>query len=502
MDEEAIKILEISGELWMGGISLQPSIPIAGIFKQASNFDPFKVMGVFNPAIGPTQQGSASVSTGGAWNVGFEVNGTSYFYSFADGSKVYRVNTLLTFGDVDDVSASISDVAVIRGAIKHKNKIVYASNTSLKFNSTDTSTPGDGFTRANQRGLISLTTGGVHSMITGPDRNLYVTNLNKIGRITTMTAETGGVPASGNTNAYLTFEDDVRLRDLATDGKYLVILGDTNSNYTSGANTKVRAFVAFWNMKSQDLSQIWEFEDTVGYGLEFDGEEFIVHCRDNVYTCNIDTPITPLIPRRGSTNITPAVVNPGAIVRQNGSVIWGEGGNIYAYGRPHKALNKILYHPYTLDNGNVLSLFPHPGTLITPNGVWAMTDNNKLIEFVSGSPASTSIIKLADIDFKTKYRFAFAKIILRDVLASGDSATLQINTQNGGKLILSSNGMSFADHGAISSRLIPPKVGETSGDALLFEDLTDILITSTNGANIRRIEIWAYPADPKQDSGY
>src|SRR3990167_6728426 len=495
MDEEAIKILEISGDAWMGGISLQPSMAVGGLFRTALNFDPFKVMGVFSPSIAGTQKGASSITTAGAFNVGFEVSGTSYFYSFGDGTKVYRIDTSSNIGDVDDVSASISDIAVIRGAIKHKDKIVYASNTSLKFNNTDTSTPGDGFTLANQRGLISLTTGGVHVMTTGPDRNLYVTNINKIARITTMTGQSGGVPASGNTNSYLTFEDDVRLRDIKSDGKYLAILGDTNNNWIAGGNTKVRCFVAFWNMKSQDLTQIWEFEDVVTYGMEFDGEEFIVHGRDNVYTCNINTPISPLISRRGNTNLIPATVYPGAVIRKDGSVYWGEASRVWAYGKPNKLLKKILYQPYFIDSGSALSLFPHH------DGVWVMTDNNKLYEFISGSQVLTATVTLSDVDFKTKYRFAFAKIILRDVMASGDAVDITIGTQNGNKTVLNSNGMNFADHGAISSKRILPEAVEGSNDSLIFEDLTSIKIDSSNGANVRRVELWAFPVDPQQDSG-
>lgn len=495
MDEEAVKILEIGGEAWMGGISLQASFPVAGTFRQASNYDPFRVMGVFSPSPKATQRGASSVTTPGAFNVGFEVGGVSYFYSFANGTKVYRVNTLTPFGDVDDVSASISDIATIRGATKHKGKIVYASDTSLKYNNTDTSTPGDGFTLANQRGIMSLTTGGVHVLQTGPDRNLYVTNRNKIGRVSNMAAAVAGVPAAGNSNSYLTFEDDVEVRDLSTDGTYLVMLGDTNNNFASGGNTKVRCFVAFWNMKSQDLTRIWEFEDTVVYGLEFTGEEFIVHCRDNVYTCSIDSPIDPLIPRRGNTNLTPATIYQGGIGRSNGSCVWGEGGNVYAYGRPHKALKKILYNPYSLDSGNVFSIF------VDSRGIFVMSDDGKLYDFITGDQVSTAVLMLADIDFKKTYRFAYVKVILRDALATGDSMSVQILTQGGSKIVLNDNDMSYSTDGPVSSKILYPEAGGSS-DALLFEDLTNMRINSNNGANIRRVEVWAFPADQNQNLGY
>ena len=476
-----VKLIELSGESWMGGISLQPTLPVGGIFKTANNFDPFNKIGVFQPSTRATQQGSSTVTAGGYFNIGFEESGLSYFYSFGNNTKVYKVSTFSPFGDVDDVSAQISDITVIRGATKFKDRAIYASNTSIKANTIPLAI-------GSQVGLLSVTSGGVHIMKVAPDRNLYATNINSVARITSVSG------TSGNSAAYLTFESDVVLRDLESDGEYLVIAGDTNELVPAGTNTNTRCFVAFWNMKSQDLTRIWEFEDFTIYGIKFTGEEIVVFGRDNIYTCSVNSSIRPLMPMRGNTNLTFAVMYAGGIVRRSGSVLFGMGSNVYAYGRPSHDLKKIFYHPYSIDSGGIISLFSDG------NSVFAMTDDNKLWDFSSGADVTSSILTLCDVDFKSKYEFAYAKVNLTAKLASGDSVLLQILTGDG-DIILTEQEFTFATHGAVSTHIFPPKTTAGAG-ALIFEDATSFRLTSTNGARVRRVEIWGYPVDPAQDSSY
>ena len=478
---QPVKVLEIGPEAWMEGMSLHPTLAVGGIFRQATNFDPFARLGVLRPTQESNQQGANTVTTAGLFNVGFSTGGLPYFYSFGNGTKVFQVATLT--GTVTDVSAQITDIATVRGATKFKNRIVYASETSIKANSIP-------LVKASQVGLLSVTTGGVHILKVGPDRNLYVTNLNSVGRITSV----AGLP--GNSGTYLTFEDDVIVRDLENDGKYLVILGDT-ANTLNDPASKVRCFVAFWNMKSQDLTQIWEFEDNITYGMKFTGEEIVVFGRDNIYTCSVSSPLRPIMSTRGQSvfaNIAPTS-GPGAIIARDGSVLWGSSGQIYGFGRPNQALKKIFYNPFGLSDGNVSSLFADG------IGVWAMGSTNKLWDFHLGGTLTTATILLSDIDFRKPYRFAFAKIITTSALASGESVSLQINTQSGNKLVLNSNGMTFTDDGAVSSKIVYPEAGESVADTTLFEDLTNISISSVK-KTVRRVEIWAYPAPENQSLGY
>ncbi len=48
-----IKIQEVKGSDWAKGQSAQPNLPIGGLFRSMSNFDPFEQTGVFIPSLNP-----------------------------------------------------------------------------------------------------------------------------------------------------------------------------------------------------------------------------------------------------------------------------------------------------------------------------------------------------------------------------------------------------------------------------------------------------------------
>ena len=49
---ESVKILELTGANWLGGIAPHPFAPIGGLFKVATNFDPFSKVGLFTASEG------------------------------------------------------------------------------------------------------------------------------------------------------------------------------------------------------------------------------------------------------------------------------------------------------------------------------------------------------------------------------------------------------------------------------------------------------------------
>ena len=472
-----VKILEIAGNNWMGGISLHPNIAVGGLFRSASNFDPFERIGVYKPTVAPTQRGSATISTAGAFNVGFSSGSISYFYSFGNSSAVYRVKTI--DATVTNQSAQISGITTIRGAAKFKSRILYANDSTVKANALI-------LALGSEVNILTGLNTANHVMQIAPDRNLYLTNLNSIGRITNIAG------TSGNSATYLTFEDDVVTRDLCTDGKHLVILGDRNE-LVPGSLGRFSCFVAFWNMKSQDLTQYWEFEDNAIYGMEAVEDEIIVFGSDNIYICSVNAQPRPLMLLRGIANITSGNIPVGSITRRgNGQVLWSIQGKVYGYGRVHSSLPKILFQPYSLDSGNVTSLFTDGAT------TWAMSDENKLFDFSFGSRNSSTLF-LTDVDFKIPYRFAFAKVVLQVPLSSGLSVDLQISSQDGNKLITTNQSFDFATYGAKSSHIYYPKPLATS-QAILFEEMVDFRITNTKTA-VRRFEVWAYPVEPAQNLG-
>lgn len=478
------KILEISGESWMKGLTLQENIPIGGIFSKATNFDPFRRMGVQVPTATPTDRNSGVVNAASEFFISSIESGAPYVYAFGDNNKVFKVS--LSNSIPEDVSAEVSGITTIRGTMKFKSKPVYANSTTVYIGAFP-------LLLASQSTILTGLTAADHIMQIGPDRNLYITNGNKVARITSVAG------TAGNSTSYLTFEDDVTIRDLASDGKYLIILGDQNPNPSPGDFSTFRCFVAFWNMKSQDLTQIWEFEDRYSIGLEFLENEVLVVGANNFYTCNVDAALKPILPTLGesilSTDNPTAFTmptSPRTIIKKNNSIaLIGGGTKILGYGRIQGGLGKVFFDAYNVSTTTLAGLY------FDGFDVWAGTEGKKLFEVLGGGTGATSTTIIAGIDFKTPYSFAFAKVVLDREMAGGASVKLSMKTANGDRTVLSLTTFDFATYGTDIQHIFYPNPAESTEDVPMFEDLTDITLVNT-GASIRRFEIWGIPQSPTQ----
>ena len=486
MAREPVKILEISSKDWMGGMSAQRYMSVGGVFRSLTNYDPFERHGVWKPTVAPTERGDGTVAANikhfTAW-INTADSNEAYLYGFANSSAAYAIKSVTPF-TVSAITGGITGITTIRGAGNFKGKVLYANDTVVKANSIPVAAP-------NEATILSGLTAAEHIMHIGPDRNMYITNDNHIARITN---EAG---TSGNAAQYLTFESDVVTRDITDDGKYLVIAGDTTENLASSQqNGNARCFVAFWNMKSQDLSQIWEFRDSRIYSIERAEDEIFVIGADNIYVCRIDMPIKPLMPLRNNPTIASSIfVSPANTIRRgNGVVLWAMGTSIYGYGRSTPYTAKRLFHLNT--GSDTITAMIHDGITLWGSIV------SELYDFTNGASFNTSSLILADIDFKRPYEFAYAKIVLRKGLTSGLTLPLEILTQDGAEYVLKSQGFNFTSHGKVSSFIyFPlPLTSDTTSQVPWFEDLTDISMTN-NGAEVRRLEVWGYPIPQSKITG-
>lgn len=495
MTNKPIKILEISGVSWLGGISVHPYMPTGGLFQQATNYDPFEKVGVFIPNKTPAAIDAGDITVSFKFMISYtKIGTTTTILGFADATKAFEINT--SNDQATDVSSSITDIATIRGAIKFQGKVVYASDTSVKANALPLAI-------GSQVGILSVSAAG-HIMYVAPDRNLYVTNGKSIARITSVTDKTL------NTAAFLTFEDDVICRGLTDDGQHLIIVGDTNIATPTGVVENNRCFVAFWNMKSQDLTRIWSFNDSHISGVVTQEDEVIVYGLNNTYTCTVNSQPKPLLFLGGNSSLgLPSAVNsprPGSILkRTNGTIVWGIDASMRGYGRIHPSMNKVLFTGYTLPISTEIVLSSIEVAKGTTQTIYTATDGNKLYSF---SAASTEIASLgtAGVMFDKPYKFAFAKVILNNNLASGQSVDLDIKTGDGDQIVLrttreQANSFSFTNFGAKKSHIFHPYPDvdnpTTSND--IFEDLSDFKIIN-KGASIKKVEIWGYEVPPHQDN--
>lgn len=490
--QQPIKIFELSGNSWLKGISVHPYIPIGGLFKDATNFDPFNRIGIFRPSVAESRRGATTITTAGIeFTVGFSESSHGYFYGFGDdgaNAKVYQVGTLNAEDNVTNKTSSVkAGLGIMGGAARFKNRVVYAGNTTVRSNQFGTN-----FSTANEVGILSLTTGGyVHEMQVAPDRNLYITNKNCVAKVTSVSDK------SQNVAQFLTFEEDVVLRDLDSDGQNLVIAGDTNIN-SEVVNVQSRCFVGYWNMKSQDLTTVWDFNDVQIFAIKQCGDETVVFGRNNIYSCSVGSPPRILIPLRPNSNFASAYpVSPSAVASIDKEIIvWGDQqSTVYGYGRPHPSLDKIFFKRNSTTSTTIGALY------FDGFDLWGGTTDVKLwVWATSIGTLTSSVLQVSDIDFKQPYRFAYAKVVLEDVLDTGESVSLQISTADGDRLVLNSSTFSFTADGAVATHLFYPNfVDGSSGTAPLFEDMTSIQISNTQ-TNIRRLELWGYPERSDQQT--
>ena len=158
---------------------------------------------------------------------------------------LYRIDA--ESGAVVDEGSRLNANGGTHGSIVYKNKTIFSDASTIRAHDYPPSTQ-----TGNIVSLLSVssTQDVLRKFHIGPDRNLYATNANSIARITSVTGTTDNVAQ------YLTFESGIETRSMDDDGVHLIIVGDHMSTGTQNIGGLNRCFVAFWNMKAQDLQLI------------------------------------------------------------------------------------------------------------------------------------------------------------------------------------------------------------------------------------------------------
>ena len=419
---EQRKLLEISGESWLKGISAQSSIIVGGLFQKATNFDPFEKVGVWLPNKTPTRYGNAQVTEDITSFVVSSSSGASgvFIHAFAVGGTLYRIDA--ETGTVVDETTRLDSNNGATGSIVYKNKTIFANNISVFAHDYPPS--------AITGNIVTIM--GMNStqdvrckFHIGPDRNLYMTNGRSIARITSVTGTTD------NVSDYLQFETGVETRSIDDDGVHLVIVGDMMSTGTQNVGGLNRCFVAFWNMKSQELTRMWEFTDERLFGVASLEDEVLIFGKNNVYTCSVSSRIKILMPLRENSCLKAGLLTANSVIKKNNSVVlWGAGTSLRGYGRIHPSLPKTFFTAYTVpDHTGFTNILALAGVVDanTTFKIWAGTDGSQLYAFDAVS-TETSTTTVAGIDFKQPYEFSFAKVILAKKLSSGQSVDFEIKT--------------------------------------------------------------------------
>ena len=497
MAGEAVKIFELSGDDWQKGISAHPTMPMGGLFQVANNFDPFEEYGIYQGAQQSSTVGSGLFTASGpdVWAKGIDDSGNDIIYFFDGANSTAKVVRMYPATPVlANVSAQVNTGAYQfeRGATFFKDRVLYSyGNGSANVIWSNTKT----LALAQQVTIVSagIVNASDQAFRVGPDRNCYFTNGQYVGRITSVSGTTG------NSAQYLSFEDDVTVVDLESDNRHLVIAGDTAQGAVL-SKIPTRCFVAWWNMKSTDLTQIWDFPDAhiIAIRKLGHGNDFLVIGTNNVYVTNINTPPQPVIPIYGNSTFDINLVADGGpymVDTWRGSVLWvsSDTTNVNAYGAPLPGMKRIFYRPFS----GTPAFAPWLLVTTTDRVFIAGDGEDGLQEVAQGTTVQSAVLTIAKIVFGKRYKLSFVKVILDTDLASGQSISLQISNPGHSTrgIIFSSTTKTFAVVGARHELIFHPTTD--SNAALTFDELHNIQITN-NGAKISSFEIWAEPTDPKQ----
>lgn len=475
------KILEVKDANWLKGLSLQPDMPVGGLFQTATQFNPFERMGYFQGSLMATQIGAGTITT----QINhITIEGDGYAYAIGDRSgtgakSFYRIqlsnNAIVDYSTAIDQNASTGALThnglTIYGGPGESQRVIYEQGGSLRSNSLITPTAGNDLNI-----LTSALSGGTLPIdfCVGSDLNLYYTanTGNSIGKIVTV------LGTSGNTASIFALERGLNGHSITSDGYYLAIVADNNDSRLTTITGECKVY--FWDKVKSTADVIWPINDIYLIGGRFVDGSVKILGYSGIWECNLHTPPKLVYPIYNK-NILPT--NVASIDVQGTSLVWAAGSTgaqIYAFGSD---IGKpILYNPYQSSQSNDT----HTALATVGNQLLAATTAPAVYIHNTGSTRASATIQNATQDLDGPYSFAYAKIVLKDPLSSGQSVILGLFDSNG-RVVMNNTTKAYS---VISNKkdIIFP-ASPTPGSITNFDDLY-FSLTVGGGAIVKRLSIY------------
>lgn len=476
------RIFELKGDDFEKGLSQYSEAPKGGLFRSASNIDFINTPGMLKATFSASDLDVSGTTVTKAIKqfVGYSSSGTPYFYGYADGggsTALYSVNA--TTGSVSDVSAQITtSSSSARGAIDYQGYLVYARNTEIRSRII----PVSGGTDTQ---ILTGLTDGDHPLFVGFDFLYGVdggANANKVFRITNVTG------TSGNSLNVFSFESGFTIRDGTTDGRFLVLIGD---NSTGAFNTMARAQVQFWDTAKGMADVVWEFPEQRLYSVEKTDWGLIVHGEMYTYACNAATPPKIIANHSIGSNIPiGASQERDSKAKFRNQLLWSNATKIYSMGSFPGSNSVVFAQPFSVSSGTITAVAANK------NMVFAATDSNKLFRFSSGNASSD--IYLSRIPLTKPYKFAYARLVLRSPISSGQSVTSSLNVNDDNRVVYTNVVFNNTNSPGKQAFIITEQSGDAfSPRAVFMEDIGYLYLALTGGAAIHSFTIYGTPIDPQ-----
>lgn len=487
-----MKIVELTGKDFTKGQSQSAYLPMGGLFRSMSNFDPFELTGTMYPSLTPD---TFALSTTPKFLTSFNSSGTDYIYAFTD-TKLYQLLKDSPY-TLTDVTSSINNggagaLARICGRAKWKGGLVYAfidslNNSAIKYNSLPVAGGSDVLMKSS---WVLDATQDFLPMVQGADGNLYIGNAN---RILVMTSATG---TAGNTTFYY-IDDGFTIRDMVNDGRYLVVFADNNTVANGSRRVgSYRTRVYFWDLVQTDATPrivptvMYDLDDAyVIAAAQLDSQIFFFGY-SGLYVCNsASSPqmVRPYVFSSTDDRFT-RPLNPSQVAVRNGSIYWVDGINslntdVYAFGNPTSGQQKIFYRPYTTGVTALSTCLLWSG-----NNLIRGTSTPSLNFFNVGSTRGTATVSTVITNVDRPMTYDYTKVDLALKLATGQSVTVTAYSQATNE-ILSTETKSYS-----ASNPKQTLTFRRTPQASSPSKFADISITvSSVGALLSRVSVYATP---------
>lgn len=472
---EPKKLLELKGDDFLKGQSIQPTLPRGGIFRSSPGFDPFETEGYLQPSL-EADEIDAPSTNGIKTFTDFNSSGTEYVYAHSN-TKLYQYLRNTPFTQTDKTAEINVTDSPFCGAIIWKGRYIYAQKTDLRSNILPVASGSD----------VQILNGSnssdldIRALCIGSDKNLYVGDYGSVGKCVLHTG------TAGNALDAFTIDAGYTVRDIVNDGYYLVIFADNNAVTTT--NRKQGSYsckIYFWDCSSSKTTAdiIYDLPgNSYIIGAEIVGNAIKVFTYEGIYVCNSGTPPRKIWSFTGNSTITKRPMTPYQITNDGETVYWGDGetNGQYVYANRGNA----FYIPYITHGSSA----KHTALNFSSGVLFAGIDTPKVYVLNTGTTRGNATAQTANIVLSGLYKLSYIKVTLKEKMSSGQAVSVNLFNSDD-DTIMDTNTKSFTTLGAKKTLKFDPKPGAIPISQ--FEDFY-LQINPQGGATVQRVVVYGIP---------
>lgn len=464
------KILEISSEHFLTGISPYAHLQNQGLFYKAKGVWPYVSFSYESSDVGLLQACSAPISVTTSDVVGSMVQdvqgggGTIYAHDFS--GNIYSI------APVGFTKTCLRETATISGAVGaaiYNREYLYAQQTQIgAFNLVST-------WNDSKYGLLHTTTN--HQMHQLGDM-IFIADRDRVSKLSINSTGTTVL-----TTGVLDFDPSFRNTCLDDDGRYLIAgITQNQGDNAYGSLTKV----VFWDTTSDSWNKEWTIPDTSIVGITKDDLSHIAICGRGIYRFSYDSKPQLILPLTSYESITYGY--PDAASEMQNLPLWGSWGitgEINAYGSPTASLPKSVFTPVTNLSGAPTAILANG--LMYYNFIATSGSPDRIYRWNTTTGGGTGVnAQTVAIDLKQKYNIRKIVVTFGRNLASGDIINLDI-ASNISSTATDWGTASYTEHGAQQEVSLP---------GFFKTKLLSLVINYVAGSpKVKRIQVFGEP-DP------